>query len=202
MAGARVVDRTAADWQLAPVPARVRGWLFALAFALPVLLVVSALAGVAGSDAQETLLAGSRSATWLAAVGGVALFSGVLWFVLDRALRRHRITVDANGLSIATTFYTRAFRHDELRLDQARHVVLAERPGYAPALKTNGFALPGFASGWFRLRNGERALVATAGGQRAVWLPTTRDHGLLLEPRQAQALLDRLHALADGQPRR
>jgi hypothetical protein len=202
MAGADATGRAFADWQLAPVPARVRIWLFALAFVHPVLLVVVTLATVAGIDVPGNVPEGSPATPWLAPVGGVAFVSGALWFALDLALRRHRITLGDEGLRVASTFYTRTFRLDELRLEQARQVVLAERPEYAPALKTNGFALPGFASGWFRLRNGERALVATAGGRRVAWLPTTRGHGLLLEPRRPQALLDRLHALADGQRRR
>jgi hypothetical protein len=190
------------DWQLAPASARVRGWLFGLAFVLPVVLVTVALAATTGRATSGSLLAGSLALTWLASVGGVVLVCGVVWIVLDRALRRHRIELDDANLVVRTTFYTRSLPLADLRVDQARSVVLAERPEYRPTLKTNGFALPGFSSGWFRLRNGERALVATAGGQRVVWLPTTRDHAVLLEPRQPQALLDRLAELAADHARR
>ncbi|WP_460813402.1 PH domain-containing protein [Luteimonas pelagia] len=200
MARSKALDK--ADWQLAPASARVRGWLFGLAFLLPVVLVIVALAATMGGGTSGSLLAGSVALTWLASVGGVGLATGVVWFVLHRALRRHRIELDGANLVVRTTFYTRTIPIADVRVDQARSVVLAERPEYRPTLKTNGFALPGFSSGWFRLRNGERALVATSGGPRAVWLPTTRDHAVLLEPRRPQALLDRLAELAADQARR
>ena len=41
-------------------------------------------------------------------------------------------------------------------------------------LKSNGYALPGFRSGWFRLRNWQKAFVATSDGERVLWLPTSR----------------------------
>jgi hypothetical protein len=199
---ARPTPPGVADWQLAPASARARGWLFGLAFLLPVVLVTVAMAATMGRATSGSLLAGSVALTWLASVGGVALVCGAVWVVLDRALRRHRIELDGANLVVRTTFYTRSLPIADLRVDQARSVVLAERPEYRPTLKTNGFALPGFSSGWFRLRNGERALVATTGGPRAVWLPTTRDHAVLLEPRQPQALLDRLAELAAEHARR
>src|SRR5690606_41086090 len=54
----------------------------------------------------------------------------------------------------------------------------------------------------FRLRNGNKALVATVGGRRALWLPTQLGYDLLLEPVRPQALLDRLRELAAPKPDR
>jgi len=84
----------------------------------------------------------------------------------------------------------------ELYIDRARVVDLAERTGLKPLFKTNGPSLPGFHSGWFRLRNRSCAFVAIAGGSRVLWLPTTRGYDLLLQPRQPQALLQHLRELA------
>ena len=78
-------------------------------------------------------------------------------------------------------------------------VNLDEHTDLKPAMKTNGTAFPGFKSGWFRLRNRGKALVAMTRGARVTWIPTTAGYGLLLQPRQPQALLDHLRATA---PRR
>ena len=93
-------------------------------------------------------------------------------------------------------FHRRRLTLAELRLDQARVIDLAERTGFKPALRSNGTSLPGFHSGWFRLRNRSRAFVAIAGGSRVLWLPTTRGYDLLLQPPQPQALLQHLRELA------
>lgn len=80
-------------------------------------------------------------------------------------------------------------------------VDLDERPEFRPMLRTNGVSIPGFRSGWFRLRSGSRSLVATAGARRLLWIPTAAGHELLLQPGDPRALLDALRALArqDGQ---
>ena len=67
-----------------------------------------------------------------------------------------------------------------------------------PLLKTNALALPGFYSGWFRLRNWQRAFVAISDGPRVLWLPTSESFHLLLQPEQPQALLDRLREIASA----
>ena len=62
-------------------------------------------------------------------------------------------------------------------------------------------AAPGFRSGWFRLRNWQKAFVATGDGERLLWLPTSRGFGLLLQPRDPQRLLERLRELAPSPAR-
>ena len=76
-------------------------------------------------------------------------------------------------------------------------VDLDERTEFKPGVKTNGYSVPGFHSGHFRLRNREKAFVAIAGERRALWLPTSHNgSGLLLQPQQPDALLKRLRELA------
>ena len=75
-------------------------------------------------------------------------------------------------------------------------VDLDEHTELKPSWKTNGTALPGFKSGWFRMRNRHKAFVAMTTGPRVLWLPTSKGHDLLLQPRQPQALLDRLREMA------
>lgn len=172
---------TPRELQLLPATSRTRIWLAALTIGLPLLLAGGALAF------------GARTGPGL---GYVAMFVVLLFLAIDRALSRHRLAVGASGLDVATTFYRQSLSLAELRLDQARVVDLAERTELRPLYKTNGVGLPGFHSGWFRLRNHGKAFVAVAGGPRVLWLPTTRGFDLLLQPGHPQALLQHLRELA------
>src|SRR5690606_15099474 len=175
---------------LVPASTRAHAWLFALVVALPMaFIVVLELAG--GSGVAE----GGTTLAWRAAAG-VAGFCVLLWAALALLVRRHRLRLGAGGLEIATTFHGRRMDLADLDLDAARVVDLDDRPEFRPMLRTNGLAVPGFRSGWYRLRNGHRALVATAGGRRLLWIPTAAGHDLLLQPGNPQALLDRLRAMA------
>jgi hypothetical protein len=168
---------------------RARGWLFVLVVVLPLVLI--GLVELSDGTGAGAALA------WRAAVA-VAGFCLLLWGALATLLRRHRLSLDAGMLEVATTFYSRRLEIADLDLDRARAVRLDERPELRPMLRTNGFAIPGFRSGWYRLRNGDRALVATAGGEHVLWIPTAAGHDLVLQPTDPQALLDRLRKMAAG----
>lgn len=181
--------------QLEPPGSRAYLWLFLLCVALPVALSGVALAFAGDDNPMQRILSDSMIATrWLGPLL-VAAVTGAIWLVLDLAMRRHRLTLDENALTVRTSFYTNRLAISELRLDHARVLDLDEFPQRKPFIKTNGFALPGFRSGWFRSREFKKLFVATADGKRLLWLPTTRDHTLLLQPRSPQVLLDRLRQL-------
>lgn len=181
---------TAQPWQLEPPSSRSRLGLALVVLAAPLLSLVVVPALVPGGD--------PRDAWALAGVCGLCI---VIAVALDWGMRRHRVAIQDGTLDLTTSFYRRRMALTELRLDEARVVDLSERTELRPGLKSNGFNWIGFRSGWFRARQG-RMLVATAGGDRVLWVPTTRGFDLLLQPRRPQALLERLRELAAGAPRR
>lgn len=183
-------------WQLEPPSPAAKVFLLALVLLLPLGVTAGGLWHAFEAGEAFPFVAGSRSATAWVVVGGVAIVMLPLWWWLQRVAARHRIRLEPGTLGIETTFHRRTLAFHELDLDHARVVDLDERTELRPMLKSNGTALPGLKSGWFRLRNREKALVATAGGSRVLWLPTRNGYGLLLQPRNAQALLDELRALA------
>ena len=185
-----------APWQLEPASTGARAWLVGLTAVLPVVITGVALGFGFMSDAPKSLIAGNEPLTIAVVIAGVAVLGGIIAVVIDRAMRRHRIVVDADGIEVATTFYKRRLAWGALKLDEARVANLDEHTHLKPTYKSNGTSLPGFKSGWFRLRNREKALVATTGGRRVAWVPTTQGYGLLLQPRQPQALIDHLRASA------
>lgn len=190
-------------WQLESPSGAAYAFLLLVTLALPVGITIAALThAFQAEDAALRLIGNSRELTTWVTLGGIALFSASLWWFLHRVFSRHRLTLADDALEIATTFYRRRLPMSELRLDEARVVDLDERTELRPMLKTNGAGLPGFKSGWFRLRNRNKALVAMAGGKRVAWIPTRAGYDLLLQTHSPQALLDELRKMADRAPRR
>ncbi len=186
--------------ELVPPGRGPRLWLFGLTVLLP--LGITAVAVASRLTGAGHLFAANTTWTSLTPPSLIALAVIALWWVLDRAMRRHHLDVGDGRIRVSTSFYSKTLTLAELQLDAARVVDLEERTEFKPRLKTNGYALPGFHSGHFRLRNGEAAFVAIAGGRRALWLPTHGKQALLLQPRQPDALLAHLRELAKATPRR
>ncbi len=180
--------------QLEPPPAVARVVLFALAVGLPLAIIGISLAlGLSGNRPMK--LVENNVALTVASTFFTALLIVAIWWFVDTVIKRHRLTVGKDGIEVATTFYKRKLALDQLHLDQARVVNLDEHTELKPLFKTNGAAIPGFQSGWFRLRDRSKALVARAGGNRVLWIPTNAGYGLLLQPKQPQALLKYLQDL-------
>lgn len=177
-------------FQLAPASTRARVGLWLLAGVLP----VGIAAGLFGYLAAQ----GSISpATALMAFGATVLPALIIGMAVSKQMRRHRLVLRSDGLRLFTGAHRQRLSFTELDLEHARVLNLDEHLEFKPRLKTNGAFLPGFQAGWYRLRNGSRALVARAAGKRVLWIPTTRDFGLLLQPQQSpRALLQALREAA------
>ncbi len=186
--------------QLEPASGRTRFILFLLCVVLPVGLSTVAMTlsgdGSLFGRYMDDIMIPPRLAGPLL----VTAIAVVCWLLLDWAMRRHRLSLGDGALTVRTSFYKDRTMFSELQLDQARVIDIGEHPERKPMLKSNGYSLPGFNSGWFRSRKFKKLFVATAGAKRLLWLPTTRGHGLLLQPRNPKALLDRLHELSEQHP--
>jgi len=188
--------------QLVPPGAQPRLWMFGLCVLLPVLVTSAALLAVKSGDTHWDFAGGDPIMVGAAIIGAELLLLSAVWVLLDRIMRRHRLALSKDSLEVKSSFYSRIVPLSELKLDEARVVDLEERTEFRPGMKTNGYSVPGFHSGHFRLRNREKAFVAIAGERRALWLPITRGAGLLLQPEQPDALLHCLRELATTPPRR
>ena len=167
--------------QLVPPGTQPRLWMFALCVFLPVVITAAALLAVKQGETHWDFAGGDPLMVGFAIIGAELLLMSVIWALLDRAMRRQQLALLENSLEIKTSFCSRVVPLAELKLDQARVVDLHERTEFKPVLKTNGYSVPGFHSGHFRLRNREKAFVAIAGERRALWIPTTQEAGLLLQ---------------------
>lgn len=184
---------------LNPVSRQARVWLFALAVLLPLGITVAALGMVLAQMPAAAGNSASGALSWPLTLlpAGIALLAAlsVWWFSLH-AINRRRVVLVGNSIEVTTLMARERVALAELDLTRARVADLDERTELQPLLKLWGAGLPGFRSGWFLLRNRRRALLATAGGRRVLWLPTQRRFDLLLDLQQPQAALDALRERA------
>lgn len=200
MTARNATTKTDSRLQLEPPSARTRFIFFLLCVVMPAGLSTVAMTLSGNDDMFGHPMADIMVPTRLAGPLLVTAFAVVLWLLLDWAMRRHRLSLDDGALTVTSSFYKDRVALSDLQLDQARVIDIDEHPERKPLLKSNGYSLPGFNSGWFRSRKFKKLFVATAGGKRLLWLPTTRGHILLLQPRNPKALLDRLHELSEQHP--
>lgn len=59
-----------------------------------------------------------------------------------------------------------------------------------------GTAVPGYRSGWFRLANGEKALLYLTASDRVVHVPTTEGFSLLLSVSEPERFVEQLRSVA------
>ena len=109
-------------------------------------------------------------------------------------MTRRRVELAGDQLTVRAAIYTRRVAVSALDLAQARVLDLRERPELRPMLKTNGFSLPGFHAGHFRLRSRDAAFVLYTEAARVLLLPVIGDKPLLLGLARPQALLQALQA--------
>ena len=170
------------EFPLAPLQPTV--WL--LAILLMIVLPAVIVAAVLLSPQQRPL---PGAATMAAPFIALALTTATL-----AMLKRRRITLEKGVLVVAATFYTRKTSVAALDLAHARIANLDERTEFRPGLKSNGYGLPGFQAGHFRLRNRAKAFCLLTSQQRVLILPQQDGAFLLLSPEHPQALLEALRA--------
>lgn len=109
-----------------------------------------------------------------------------------------RVELSEAGLRLRGDFYGRFIPAEALRGNETRIVNLAAERELAPVARTMGTGLPGYRAGWFRLRNGEKALLYVTDGSRVVYIPTNRGYSLLLSAQDPERLVNRLRQIAQA----
>jgi hypothetical protein len=144
------------------------------------------------------IVPGTSRGLWLflAVILVVLMVAGTMMIATVRGARHSRFELSDAGLRLRGDLYGRLIPAAELRGGAARIVDLGATDELQPRLRTMGTALPGYRAGWFRLRNGEKALLYVTDTRQAVYLPTRRGYSLLLSPQQPERFLERLRAVA------
>ena len=114
----------------------------------------------------------------------VILFGGLLY-----SARHVAFTVTDTGVTVTGDIYGRTIPLADLLVGQASIKDLATDPEFGLRWRTNGVGLPGYRSGWFRLKNGDKALIFVTDKEHVVTVPTTQGYTLMMSPRDPAAML-------------
>jgi hypothetical protein len=133
--------------------------------------------------------AGTYATVWiLGIIVGLILVGVITMFILSGYQSRHMaFTVTDGGLKLGPGLYSRFIPKEEIDLTGVSAVNLNVDSGYKPTWRMNGIGLPGFAGGWFKLKNKQKALMFVTDKARVVYIPTRKDYTLMLsvqEPRE------------------
>jgi len=138
-------------------------------------------------------------------MGGSAAWSLVVIVLmgigLGWAFFRRRVELSGNVLDVRSTLYRRRTPVADLLLDQAEVVDLSRDRRYGIRFKTNGYSMPGFYSGHFRLQGGGKGFALVTDRARTLVIPVRGGSTLLLSLERPQALLEALRKVAATAPR-
>jgi hypothetical protein len=162
-------------------PERSRLWLLiALAFGVPVIVMIGILA--------VALMHSAPLAPILFTAALVIVVSGLATVWIERMIRRISVALDGDNLIVDTGIVARRFPLSTLRAAGLRTVSFAEHAELKPVVRTWGIGAPGLSSGWFRLRNGGKALCILTESERVTVLRTDDGIWVLLSLTDPSAL--------------
>lgn len=147
---------------------------------------------------MNTFLIAPASSRYLWFIIPIMLLLLIVPAILVMSIRGSRTAsfqVRNDGLEIHGDLYGRFIPASHLKLQEARRVDLQQDRALRPGARTMGTALPGYQSGWFRLRNGEKALLYLTDRARAVYVPTSEGFSVLVSPTDADGFLAALKKL-------
>ena len=139
----------------------------------------------------------SSTVTWV--LGGIAvLLIALTGFFVWLALFASSLSVviDNAALEIKVPMYSRTIPVSQLDLERLEVARIAKGSPLRPRIRTNGIGLPGYGVGWFRLKNGDKALLAVTSRDPVVYIPTTEGYSVMLSVREPQQFVERLRAAA------
>jgi hypothetical protein len=113
------------------------------------------------------------------------LVIGLLGFI-SYSSKNVKFEVSDEGLRISPSIYGRFIPREEIVAAGVRVFDLNIESEYQPKRRTNGAGLPGYAEGWFKLQNKEKALLFLTDRSSVVYIPTTKDYSVLLSVKEAE----------------
>ncbi len=115
------------------------------------------------------------------AVIGLFLILVLGFFVrIGYSTRNTKFEISDQGLSINGGINGRFIPKEDIATENIQTIDLTTYPEYQPRIRTNGIGLPGYAEGWFRLKNKEKALLFVTDRSNVVYIPTNRGYSVLL----------------------
>ena len=118
----------------------------------------------------------------------------ILTIGIMSSLKNTTLTLTEEGLIIKSAFYGRKIPLGNILIDGIKAISLDHDTDYDLSFRTNGTALSQFKSGWFRLKNHEKALVFITDKNSVVLIPT-KDYLLLFSMDNIDEFINKIKAL-------
>ncbi len=143
-----------------------------------------------GEQVFPMIPATGNAAYWIMIPVFLLMLGGMLLVGFSlRAAKNTEFILAGGSLQIKGDIYARKIPAEKIRWSEARKVDLQNEPALKPSYKTVGTAMPGYNAGWFRLKNGSKALLALTDKSSVVYIPTTEDYSILLSVADPEAFL-------------
>ena len=108
-----------------------------------------------------------------------------LFVFIGYSSRHVSFELNDQGLRISRCLYGRFIPREKIAASGVMAINLNAESGYQPKLRTNGIGLPGYAEGWFKLKNKQKALMFVTDRSHVVYIPTTENYSVLLSVKEA-----------------
>ena len=139
------------------------------------------------------MIPAASKSLWFFAIISLVLVAGIVLMIwLAWSMQNVRFTVSNEGLRLQGDLYGRLIPLKSLKLDEAVVTNLNADKDHQPTRRTMGTGLPGYAAGWFKLRNGEKALLFVTDRKHVARIPTTEGYSVMLSVSEPAALIDEL----------
>lgn len=145
------------------------------------------------TEAVFPIIPAAGKSLWvLAAIALVLVLSALLMGYIAWSTRHVTCTISPEGLRIQGDMYGRLIPLQSLVLEEAAVTNLTTDKDHQAKWRTNGVGLPGYASGWFKLRNGKKGLLFVTDPTRVARIATTEGYTVMLSVSEPAALIDAL----------
>ena len=132
----------------------------------------------------------STAFVFLLAIGAViVLLLGFLVFI-GYSSKNVSFEVNDEGLRISKAVYGRFIPREQIDTEGVMVINLNIDTEYKPRIRMNGIGLPGYAEGWFKLQNSEKALLFVTDKSRVVYIPTTENYSVLISVIETEEFAD------------
>jgi len=123
----------------------------------------------------------------------LAITAVSIWTTWSMTTRGALRVADGN-LEVRVPVFGRTIPLASLDREHARIVALDATSDLRPRWRTNGLGLPGYQIGWYRLRDGSKALLALTSREHVLYIPTHDGYALLVSVERPEEALQALRA--------
>ena len=147
------------------------------------LAAIRAAAPVPGAETVGATIHRDSAGAWMGRVAGPLVLlavAGIGAVALFYSPGPPSYTLTPTSLAIHDRFYPVTLSAADVDLDHIRVIDIKKDSEWRPTERTNGFANAHYRSGWFRVANGQKVRLYSAGSSYLVLLPPKREGNTVL----------------------